>query len=110
MSSLGFETASHRSYKGVPPPPHPRVGEASKIDPKILNEDSRGIRPGSKGCLESMIDSQYLLLGFLELDEIICILCLNVIYGHVVCRVLNNANRRIFVFDIYKKQFINFSS
>ena len=23
--------------------------------------------------------------------------CLNVIYGHVMCRVLNNGNRRIFV-------------
>ena len=44
-----------------------------------------------------MIDSQYLLLGFLEHDEIICILCLNVIYGHVMCRVLNNGNGRIFV-------------
>lgn len=57
-----------------------------------------------------MIDSQYLLLGFLEHDEIICILCLNVIYGHVMCRVLNNGNGRIFVFDIYKKQLIKFSS
>ena len=44
-----------------------------------------------------MIDSQYLLLGFLEQDEIICILCLNVIYVHVMCRLLNNGNQRIFV-------------